>query len=92
MILYRIYLGCYYFLEILRYALLIYCVLSWFMSPWNKVMQFFAKITDPMLNLVRPLMRRIFPNLPIDLSAIVIFFLIGLAERLIYRLYVLFTF
>ena len=92
MILYRIYLGCYYFLEILRYALLIYCILSWFMPPWNKVMQFLAKITDPMLNLIRPLMRRIFPNLPIDLSAIVIFFLIGLAERLLYRLYVFLAF
>ena len=46
MVLYAIYQGCYYFLEILRYALLIYCILSWFVSPWNKVMQFFGKIAS----------------------------------------------
>ena len=92
MILYQIYQGCYYFLEILRYALLIYCILSWFVSPWNKVMQFFGKIANPMLGWIRPVIRRIFPNLPIDLSAIVVFFLLNLAQRLLYRLYVLLAF
>lgn len=92
MALYGIYKGCYWFLEILRYALLIYCVLSWFVSPWSRVMQFFGKIADPMLNLVRPTLRRIFPRLPIDLSAIVVFFVLQLAQRLLYRLYILLAF
>ena len=46
----------------------------------------------PMLDWIRPLIRRIFPNLPIDLSAIVVFFLLNLAQRLLYRLYVLLAF
>ena len=55
-------------------------------------MQFFGKIANPMLDWIRPLIRRIFPNLPIDLSAIVVFFLLNLAQRLLYRLYVLLAF
>lgn len=87
MVLYGVYQGCYYFLEILRYALLIYCILSWFVSPWNKVMQFFAKVADPMLNPVRSVLRRIFPMMPIDLSAIVVFYLLNLAQRLLYQIF-----
>ena len=55
-------------------------------------MQFFGKIANPMLDWIRPLIRRIFPNLPIDPSAIVVFFLLNLAQRLLYRLYVLLAF
>ena len=83
------FLGINYFIQILSYALMIYCVLSWILPPYHKVMQFFGKIVDPMLTPVRRVLFRIFPRMPLDLSPIALFFLMNLATRLLWRLYVM---
>lgn len=50
------------FLEILRYVLLIYCLLSWFLPPYNRLMLFLGRVTDPLLNGIRSLVKRFFPG------------------------------
>ncbi|MEG0767481.1 MAG: YggT family protein, partial [Clostridia bacterium] len=75
--------GLIYFIQIIQYTLLIYCLLSWFMPPAHKIMRFLGKVTDPLLDLIRPVMFRIFPRMPMDLSALVLYFLLNLLIFLI---------
>lgn len=87
--LYNVFLGISYFIRILSYALVIYCILSWILPPYHKVMQFFSRIVDPMLNPVRRVMFRIFPRMPLDLSPIALSMLLSFATRLLWRVYVM---
>lgn len=87
MVLYGIFRGISMFLQAIYYFLLIYCLLSWILPPYNKVMMFFNRILDPILRPIRSLLFRIFPRAPIDLSALVLFFVLQLLNTLIWRLY-----
>lgn len=84
--------GVSYFLRIFMYALYIYCICTWILSPFNKVMRFLARIVDPFLRPVRNVLFRLFPRLPIDLSPIVLGLLVGLAQQLLWRLYMMLAF
>ncbi len=87
--LYGVFLGISYFLQIIRYALLIYCVMSWILPPYHKAMRFLGRFIDPVLSPIRTLLFRIFPRLPIDLSALAAFFVLDLIGRLLWQLFYL---
>ena len=79
--------GIDYFLEAIRYLLLVYCVISWFVSPFNRFRQFIERIVDPMLRPLRGILFGIAPRMPIDLSALVMFFVLNLLRFGLWRLY-----
>jgi uncharacterized protein YggT (Ycf19 family) len=85
--LYGIYQGVHYFLQIFYYLLLAYCLLSWILPPYHRVMAFLARFVDPLLRPIRNLQYRIFPRLPLDLSALFGFFALRLLDNLLFRLY-----
>lgn len=90
MALMSVYRGISMFLQLIRYVLLIYCILSWVLPPYNRVMQFLARFMDPVLRPIRNLQFRLFPRLPLDFSAMIALLLISLLDSLIYRLFLLF--
>lgn len=75
------------FINILRYLLLLYCILSWFLPPYNRLMVFLSRVTDPLLGGIRSLLLRFFPQMRIDVSALIALFLLQAAELLLRRLY-----
>lgn len=87
---YGIYQGVNIFLQIIEIVLVVYCLLSWFVSPLNRVMQFLARLMDPLLAPIRRVLFSIFPRLPIDLSVLVLFLLISLVRSLAGRILMLF--
>ena len=87
MVLYKVFLGVNYFIRILSYALLIYCVLSWILPPYHKVMRIAERFVDPMLRPIRSLLFRFFPRMPIDFSPLALSLLLQLASRLLWRIY-----
>lgn len=86
-VLYRVFQGFSMFLQVIYYALLAYCLLSWIMPPYHKVMMFLSRFVDPLLRPIRNLMFRIFPRMPIDLSALVAFFVLRILQQLLWQLY-----
>lgn len=89
MALYGVFRGISMFLQIIYYALLAYCLLSWILPPYNKVMQVLGRITYPLLQPIRNVLFRIFPRMPIDLSALVLFLLLNILNRLLWQLFYL---
>lgn len=87
MVLYNIFRGVSMFLQVIYYALLVYCIMSWILPPYGKVMMFLSRIFDPVLRPIRTLLFRIFPRLPLDFSALVLFLLLNLANTLLWQLY-----
>lgn len=87
--LYGIFQGLSYFLQIINYALLIYCVLSWLLPPYHKVMAVLSRFVDPLLSPIRGLMFRMFPRARLDFSALLAFLLLGIVQRLLWQLYFL---
>jgi len=76
-------LGIVWFLELIRFAVVLYLILSWFLSPSQGFMQFLGRVVDPMLRPFRNLLFRFFPRLFIDPSPLLFFLLMGLLIRLI---------
>ncbi len=87
MVLSGVFQGISYFLTIIRYVLLAYCLLSWVLPPYNKLMMMLSRFIDPLLRPIRNVMFRIFPRMPIDLSALVAFFVLDLLSRGLWSLY-----
>lgn len=85
--LFGVFQGIAYFLEIIRYVLLAYCLLSWILPPHHKVMRALGRFVDPVLFPVRQLMYRLLPRIPLDLSALLAFFVLQLLQSLLWRLY-----
>jgi len=50
-------------------------------------MRFLSRFVDPVLTPIRALMFRVFPRMPIDLSALAAFFLLRIVESLLWRVY-----
>lgn len=88
MVLYEVFRGISMFLQLIYYFLLAYCLLSWILPPYNKVMMFFSRFVGPLLQPIRNVLFRIFPRMPIDLSALVAFFLLRIVDSLIWQLYI----
>lgn len=85
--LYGLFLGISYFLQMVRYLVLIYLVLSWFMPPYQGFMRFLARFVDPLLRPVRNLLFRFLPRMIIDPSPILFFLFIDLFSRIIWWIY-----
>jgi YggT family protein len=72
----------YYLLELVKWLVIIRVVMSWFVSPYsrNPVVEVVRRITDPILRPVASLV----PNMGgIDISPLVVFFLIIILQRVI---------
>ncbi|GHU83457.1 hypothetical protein FACS1894196_3380 [Clostridia bacterium] len=89
MVLSGIVTGISYFLQVIYYALLAYCLLSWIFPPYHRIMQFLGRFIDPLLRPIRRVMFRLFPRMPIDLSALVGFLALRLIQQLLWQLYYL---
>lgn len=92
MALYNVFRGIQYFLQIISYVLLAYCILSWLLPPYHKIMRFLGRLVDPLLTPVRRVFFRLFPHAALDLSPLVIFLLLNLLSQLIWQLYRWLTF
>jgi len=69
-------------LDIFAILLVARVLLSWFLRPpYHPAYLLLIKITEPIL---RPV-REILPQMPVDISPIIVFFLIELIKSLIYR-------
>ena len=94
-------LALYYFYRALNIAILVYCIGSWFVNPGSKLFYYWRKLgyfLEPLFrparmlwDLLRQLLRRIFPNIgsiPIDftpwLTVILLEFLFRGIIRLLY--------
>lgn len=85
--LYGIFEGISYFLAIIRYLLLAYCILSWFMPPYRGIMKTLARFVDPLLRPIRNVVHRFANRMPIDLSALIAFILLDVLSRLVWQVY-----
>ena len=75
--------GIVWFLEIIRFAVMMNILLNWFIPPNHGVMRFLERITDPLLRPIRNLLFRIAPRMIIDPSPLVFFLLVGLLIRFV---------
>ena len=66
------------FLFIMYWLILIRALISWVNpDPFNPIVQFLVRVTEPFLEPVR----RLLPPLPIDVSPIIVFFIIIFLQR-----------
>ena len=66
------------FLTIMYWLILIRALISWVNpDPFNPIVQFLTRITEPVLEPVR----RLLPALPVDISPIIVFFIIIFLQR-----------
>lgn len=77
--------------DIYTYIMLATCLLSWFMPPTGKLMQFLHLCCAPVVAPFRPLSMRLAQrlNLPIDLSFLFAYFAMQIAASLLSRLLLL---
>ena len=65
-------------LTIMYWLILIRALISWVNpDPFNPIVQFLMRVTEPVLEPVR----RMLPQLPIDISPIIVFFIILFLQR-----------
>lgn len=70
------------FLGFLSLLIIIRALISWVSpDPYNPIVQFLSRVTDPILNPIRRLM----PAMGIDISPIIAYFLISLAKGFLVR-------
>ncbi len=68
------------FVQATSTLLLLYCILSWFVSPDNPVRQWLGSIIDPILNPIRSIM----PGIGmIDISPIILMLILQFIQRII---------
>jgi len=74
----------YYLLEVFKWLIVVRAVMSWFVSPLSR-----HPVVELVRNLTDPVLRPISDRLPIaggfDLSPIIVFFTILLAQQLVLR-------
>jgi len=70
------------FLGLMSLLVIIRALISWVNpDPYNPIVQFLTRATDPILNPIR----RIMPVMPIDISPIIAYFLINLVKSFLVR-------
>ena len=70
------------FLGFLSLLIIIRALISWVSpDPYNPIVQFLYRATDPILNPIR----RFMPAMPIDISPIIAYFLINLVKSFLVR-------
>lgn len=81
------------FIRLFDLLLIVYCLMSWFVSPVNRFRLLLSRLMDPLLEPFRKLQRQLLGNrLPIDLSPIIALFAINLAQSALSLLGGLFRF
>lgn len=77
--------GLLYFLRLIDTSLVIRCVLSWFVSPYSRVMQFFVALTEPFVAPCRRLLNRMSGGRPMmfDLSMLTTMLVLIVLQRLV---------
>jgi len=85
--LYGIFKGISYFLALFRYVLFTYCVLSWLLPPYHRVMKVLSRLTDPFLRPIRNAMYRLFPQARVDFSIFAAILAVGFVEHSLWWLY-----
>jgi uncharacterized protein YggT (Ycf19 family) len=75
-------------INIYTYIMLATCLLSWFVSPMSKVMQFLHALCEPIVAPFRSLSMKLSAsmNLPIDLSFLFAYFALQILSSLLMRL------
>ena len=74
-------------INIYTFLIIVRAIISWVSpDPYNPIVRTLDRLTGPVLNPIRKVMRRISGNLPIDFSPIIAIFLIQLAGTLIRRI------
>lgn len=81
--------GLLYFLRLIDLALIVRCVLSWFVSPYSRVMQFFVMLTEPFIAPCRRLLNRLTGGRPMmfDFSMLTAMLLIIVLQRLVVAIF-----
>ncbi|MDR3051401.1 MAG: YggT family protein [Oscillospiraceae bacterium] len=83
----QVIVGVLWFLQLVQWVLLIYCVLSWFMPPQGRLMQMLTRVTNPILHPIRTLLTRVTHSYQSGMFApIVAYFLISLLGDILARL------
>lgn len=80
-----------YLAQVYTSLIVITALLSWFVSPMSRLMQFLRSLTSPVVEPFRALTQRFIPtNVPIDISPLLAYFalelIISLLSRLLYQL------
>lgn len=81
--------GLLYFLRLIDLALIVRCVLSWFVSPYSRVMQFFVMLTEPFIAPCRRLLNRLTGGRPMmfDFSMLTAMLMIIVLQRLVVAIF-----
>lgn len=83
----QIVFGLVWFVQLLQWVLLAYCLLSWFLPPDNKLMKVLNRVTGPILDPIRQLMfRGTHSYRAAPFAPIVAYFALSLIQSLLYRL------
>lgn len=70
------------FLTAMSWLIIIRALISWVSpDPYNPIVQFLNRVTDPILNPIR----RLLPVMPIDISPIIAYVLISIARTFLVR-------
>lgn len=89
-VLYNVFRGISIFLLMIRYIVLAYCVMSWFVRPTNQLYVTVRNIVWPFLAPFRPIASRLFNmGLRLDVTPLLAFLALDLAERLLWWLFAL---
>ena len=79
-------LTLYWFWRLLDLAILVYCIMSWVVTPGSRLYSFYYKLScylEPLFVPVRRLLGRLRLNLPIDLAPWIIMILLGFIYRIL---------
>lgn len=72
--------------SITKGVLLVYCVMTWFVSPYSRVMRLLGEVFEPMLMPIRRTLMRISGASRLDFSPYILMLLLQLAQSFFYRL------
>lgn len=71
-------------MQLISLAMLAYCAMSWFVSPYNRFYQALSQLLAPLLNPFRRLQRRL-TGIPMDFSPILALFALQLVYGILVR-------
>ncbi len=74
-VVFQIYTGVNYFLDIISVVLFVYCLMTWFVRPDSPLYAFMRRLVDPIVAPFRPLARRLMEKgLMLDISVLLAIF------------------
>ena len=74
-------------LSILQYSVIIECLASWIPGVSQyRVFEFIRKVNAPFLDPIRKLLMNMTSGMPLDLSPVILFMIIGLVRKLLWMI------